>query len=419
VERSGSTSSHGGNGSPKIGLALAGGGPEGAVYEIGALRALDEALDGLDLNNLYVYVGVSAGAFICANLANNLTTAQMCRAIVSHEPGEHPFVPETFFTPAVGEMLRSGQAVPRLLAESVWEWVTHRKDLTLFESLTRLSQALPVGIFQNRPIRDYLQKIYNIKGRTDDFRLLGKRFVVVAADLDSGQAVRFGEPGMDHIPISTAVAASSALPGLYSPVEIDGRHYVDGVLLKTLHASVALEKGADLLICVNPIVPVDTVGTVEAGLMRRGKLLDRGLPSVLSQTFRTLIHSRLEVGMAAYVNKYKDANVVLLEPHNDDYLMFFTNIFSFSERRAVASHAYDAVRRDLLARFDELSPLFARHGITLRRDVLEEKRSLWEGVYEGRPSKPVAPSVPTGQVARRLDDALSRLERLLAGAPPA
>jgi len=219
-----------GNGSPRIGLALAGGGPEGAIYEIGALRALDEALDGLDLNDLYVYVGVSAGAFIGANLVNNLTTAEMCRAIVSHEPGEHPFVPETFLTPAVREIARGGQAVPRLLLESVWQWLTHRKDLTLMESLTRLSEALPVGIFDNRPIRDYLSKIYNMKGRTDDFRELGKRFVVVAADLDSGQAVRFGEPGMDHVPISLAVAASSALPGIYSPVEIDGRLLGDGGL---------------------------------------------------------------------------------------------------------------------------------------------------------------------------------------------
>ncbi|MFL6194015.1 MAG: patatin-like phospholipase family protein [Thermoanaerobaculia bacterium] len=418
MERSGNTSSRNENGSPKIGLALAGGGPEGAVYEIGALRALDEALDGLDLNNLYIYVGVSAGAFICANLANNLTTAQMCRAIVSHEPGEHPFVPETFFTPAFREVLRSGQAVPRLFFESVKEWITHRRDLTLMESLTRLSQALPVGIFDNRPIRDYLRKIYNMKGRTDDFRRLGKSFVVVAADLDSGQAVRFGEPGLDDVPISMAVAASSALPGLYSPVEINGRHYVDGVLLKTLHASVALEKGADLVICVNPIVPVDTVNTVEAGLMRRGKLLDHGLPSVLSQTFRTLIHSRLEVGMATYVNKYKDADVVLLEPHNDDYLMFFTNIFSFSERRAVAEHAYDAVRRDLLARYDELAPMFARSGITLRRDVLEEPRGLWDGVYKDHPRKPAPAPAYGGKVARRLDDALTRLERLLE-APPA
>ncbi len=84
-----------------IGLALAGGGPAGAVYEIGAMRALDEAIDGLDVNALDVYVGVSAGAFLAANLANQLSSAQMVRAIVKHEPGEHPFVPETFFTPAL------------------------------------------------------------------------------------------------------------------------------------------------------------------------------------------------------------------------------------------------------------------------------------------------------------------------------
>lgn len=417
MERRGNDPGNPRNGSPRIGLALAGGGPEGAIYEIGALRALDEALDGLDLNNLYVYVGVSAGAFIGANLANNLTTAQMCRAIVSSEPGEHPFVPETFFTPSFRDVIRGGQAVPRLLLESLWKWVTHRRDLTLFESLTRLSQALPVALFDNQPIRDYLQKIYNLKGRTDDFRQLGKRLVVVAADLDSGQAVRFGEPGMDHVPISLAVAASSALPGLYAPVEIDGRHYVDGVLLKTLHASVALEKGADLLICVNPIVPVDTLGTVEAGLMRRGKLLDHGLPTVLSQTFRTLIHSRLEIGMASYETKFKDADVVLFEPQSDDYLMFFTNIFSFSERRAVCEHAYAAVRRDLLARYDELAPLFARHGVTLRRDVLETERSLWDGVYSSRDGRdrPRKGGTSGNAVARRLDDALSRLDRLLEG----
>ena len=66
-----------------------------------------------------------------------------------------------------------------------------------------------------------------------------------------------------------AVQASSALPGLYPPVEIEGRHYVDGVLLKTLHASVALEAGAELVLCINPIVPVDTVHAVEEGMMER------------------------------------------------------------------------------------------------------------------------------------------------------
>jgi predicted acylesterase/phospholipase RssA len=399
----------------KVGLALAAGAPEGAIYEIGALRALDEAVDGLDMNDLFIYVGVSAGAFLCANLANNLTTAQMCRAIVSTEPGEHPFVPETFFTPAVGRILRSGTALPGLLAESLWDYVTNLPQRGLFESLMRLSRALPVGVFDNQPIRAYLQKIWSLKGRTDDFRELGKRLVVVATDLDSGQAMRFGEPGHDHIPISRAVQASGALPGLYPPVEIEGRFYVDGVLLKTLHASVALEAGADLLICINPIVPVDTIRAMEAGLLRRGKLLDRGLPSVLSQTFRTLVHSRLEVGMAAYERKFRNADVLLVEPRRDDYLMFFTNIFGFAERQAVCEHAYEATRRTLLQRYDELAPVLAKHGLTLRRDVLEEPRNLWESVGLPKARSKKGPVKASGhETVRQLDDALGRLERLLA-----
>lgn len=407
--RDGNSSAGAARSSSKIGLALAAGAPEGAIYEIGALRAIDEALDGVDLNDLHVYVGVSAGAFLNANLANRLTTAQMCRAIVSHEPGEHPFSPETFFTPAVGELARSGLKLPRLLTEALWEYARSFRDKSFLDSLTRLGQALPVALFDNEPIRHYLEKIWSIKGRTDDFRRLGKHLVVVATDLDSGLAARFGEPGLDHIPISRAVQASSALPGLYPPVEIEGRHYVDGVLLKTLHASVALEAGAELLLCINPIVPVDTVNAVQAGLMKRRNLLDRGLPTVLSQTFRTMVHSRLEVGMAAYERKYGDRDVVLIQPRRDDYKMFFTNIFGLAERRDVCAHAYQATREMLLERYDELAPVFARHGVTLRKDVLLEPRDLWEQV--ALPKK--GARVSGHATVRQLDDILTRLERLV------
>lgn len=401
--------------SAKIGLALAAGAPEGAIYEIGALRALDEALDGVDFNNLFIYVGVSAGAFLNANLANHLTTAQMCRAIVSHEPGEHPFSPETFFTPAMGELVKSGMKLPRLLTEALWEYARNFRGKTFFDSMTRLGQALPVALFENEPIRQYLAKIWSIKGRTDDFRRLGKRLVVVATDLDSGHAARFGEPGLDHIPISRAVQASGALPGLYPPVEIEGRHYVDGVLLKTLHASVALEAGAELLLCISPVVPVDTVKVVEEGLMRRANLYDRGLPTVLSQTFRTLVHSRLEVGMAAYERRYSDRDVVLIQPRRDDYKMFFTNIFGLAERREVCAHAYQATRRTLLERYDELAPILARHGVTLRKDVLLEPRDLWEQV--ALPKRALRSSGHA--TVRQLDDILARLEKITAGMEPA
>lgn len=391
---------------PRFGLALAGGGPEGAVYEIGALRALDEALDGIDFNDLDIYVGVSAGAFIGACLVNDLTTEQMCRAIVKSAPGEHPFNPETFLRPAFGEWARRAATVPRLIWEAIVDAARNPGDASLAAAVMRLGRALPVGLFENEPLRAYLRKIYNMKGRSDDFRRLRRPLVVVAADLDSGQAVRFGEAPFDDVPISTAVQASTALPGLYPPVSINGRRYVDGVLLKTLHASVALERGVKLLLCINPIVPVDTVRAVEQGVMRTGQLVSRGLPTVLSQTFRTLIHSRLEVGMAAYEKRFADSDIVLLQPRRDDYRMFFTNIFSFSSRRAVAQHAYDATREELRRRHDELAPVFARHGVKLRRDVLEEKRDLWSHVGFGARGLEIRP-------LHRLEALLEDLDRML------
>lgn len=400
---------------PRLGLALAGGGPEGAVYEIGALRALDEALDGLEFHHLDVYVGVSAGSFLVAALANGIDTAQLCRAIVSTEPGEHPFTPETFLTPAGKELGRRVSSVPRLVTEALRHYLRHPLDNSLLGTLTRLGRALPVAVFDNEPLRTYLEKIFSKPGRTDDFRELPAKLVVVAADLDSGQAVRFGEPDLDRVPISRAVQASTALPGLYPPVEIDGRFYVDGVLLKTVHASVALEAGVELLVAVNPIVPVDTVRAVEEGVMKRGRLIDRGLPSVLSQTFRTLIQSRLEVGMRAYDDRFRGSDVVLFQPRRDDYKMFFTNIFSFEDRLTVCEHGYRQTRRDLRERRAELEPVLARHGISLREHVLaDEARDLWRNAgLDGpagrrRPRKPREPFLTD-----RLGATLDRLDRLV------
>src|SRR5262245_14200460 len=98
-----------------LGLALAGGGPGGAVYEIGALRALEEAVEGLDLYDCSVYVGVSAGGFLAAALANGQTAEQMVRGLVTDEPGEQPFDPAAFFLPAYREWARRGVQLPRLL----------------------------------------------------------------------------------------------------------------------------------------------------------------------------------------------------------------------------------------------------------------------------------------------------------------
>lgn len=401
----------------RVGLALAGGGPVGAVYEIGALRALDEVLEGVDLNALEAYVGVSAGAFVASCLANGLTTAQMCRALVKSEPGEHPFVPGTFFTPAVGELARRGASIPRHLADAVSRYLRNPRDLSLLEALTGVSRALPVAMFDSEPLREYVAKVFALKGRTDDFRRLPHRLFVIAADLCSGEAVRFGSEGFDHVPISRAVQASTAFPGLYPPVEIGGRNYVDGVLLKTLHGSVALEEGVGLLLAVNPIVPVDTRGLARPGSADRASLIDRGLPTVLSQTFRTLIHSRMTLGLRSYRARYRDADVVLFEPSREDYDMFFSNIFSFSSRRSVCDRAYRATLADLRRRRRSLEPLLARHGVRLCAEVLDgPQRSVWEsvGLSPGRSGRP--PVVADLEAALDLLESALQDQRRTAGA---
>lgn len=365
-----------------IGLSLAGGGAAGAIYEIGALWALQESLDGIDLAALPCYVGVSAGALLAACLANGMSPELLVRIIHGEAADEEPFEPEIFFAPNYRAIVRRGISLPHLLGQAVYYFTRRRQSRTLLTALSRATRALPLGLFDNEPIRRHLARVFARPGRTDDFRRLRTRLVVVAADLESGRPVRFGLPEHPHVPISRAVQASTALPGIYPPVTIDGRLCVDGVLLKTLHASVALDQGVGLLLCVNPLVPVDTIAAARAGLLPEGALLQHGLPAVLSQTFRTLVHSRLEVGLAAYADRYPGADVVLFEPPREAVEMFLTNPFSLESRREVCALAYRSTREDLRRRGSELEPVLARHGVRFKWSVLEdEPRAVHTGVY--------------------------------------
>jgi hypothetical protein len=172
----------------------------------------------------------------------------------------------------------------------------------------------------------------------------------VATNLDTGASVTFGERGRDHVPISMAIEASAALPGLYPPVRIGGEYYVDGALNKTLHASVALDEGVDLLLCVNPLVPFDASGAGRNGHLTVKKLSQGGLPLVLSQTFRAIIHSRMKVGMESYRRQYPRADVVLFEPDREDADIFFASIFSYAQRKRLCAAAYDKTRQKLATR---------------------------------------------------------------------
>jgi NTE family protein len=405
---------------PKLGLALAGGGPLGAMYEIGVLMALDESLDGLDLNDMDVYVGVSAGSFITAGLANNLTPAEIFRLFIENKATDKKtgaLKPEVFLRPAFGEYYKRIKMLPPLFASSLMRYAQKKirrpfKSAAL-ESFAPMSRALPTGIFENNAIRKFLSSTFNQPGRTDDFRLLKRKLFSIATDLDTGESIRFGGAGFDHVPISKAVQASAALPGLFPPVEIDGHYYVDGALKKTLNASVAMEEGAQLVLCVNPLVPYNANAANLKNKRQMEKLVEGGLPTVLSQTFRAIIHSRMHVGLQKYVTQYKDRDVVLFEPESNDGEIFFTNLFSYATRKKVCEHAYQRTRIDLLKRRFELAPVLAKYGITLNLDVLkDEKRTLDYSLLKRSRKLPKDEMLAGATV--ELNDAIADLEKFIA-----
>lgn len=375
---------HRGN-KPRVGLALAGGGPLGVIYEIGAVLALDEALEGVDFNDLHVYVGVSAGAAVASALANGFSPAKLCRVFVNNESVAFPLDPQHFLRPALRLYMEGLKAVPGLFWEAVTSFIKNPSDRTLLAALSILSRAVPSGVLDNEAIRQFLAKLYSSRGRTDDFRRLKRKLFIISTNLDTGEIVKFGARGCNQVAISKAVQASTALPGLYPAVEIDGQYYIDGGVKKTVHASTALDEGADLLFCVNPLVPFNARLAKSVGQKKLEHMVDGGLPVVMTQTFYAIIYSRMKIALSRYATDYPDKDVILFEPNSADTQMFFSNVFSFANRLTVCEHAYQTVRRDLLARKDELAPLLARHGIRLRLDVLTDQNRHFDSNLEVPP----------------------------------
>lgn len=385
----------------------------GAIYEVGALCALDEAIDGLSLADLDVYVGVSSGAILGATLANGVTPHTISRAVIGKATPELNLDPSTLFTPALSEYADRVARLPRAVYQTLRQALQHPMDLSMAGVIAGLGQVVPVGLFTNAPLQAYMAQAFDTEGRTDDFRALRAALRVVAVNLDTAELVAFGDDATAGVPISKAVQASTALPGLYVPVAIDGERYIDGVARRTVHASVALDAGAELLFCINPIVPVN---------LREGEpdvpaeaLVDHGLPTVLSQTFRTIIHSRMRTGFKKYEHTYPDADIVLIEPEVADRRMFFANIFSFADRQALCEHAYAATWRSLLKQADTLAPILERHGLALRLDLLQDGTRTLYGPAHTKAASPSPSAQRVQDVLHRLDDALSKTHQRTQG----
>ncbi len=178
---------------PRVALVLGGGAARGFAH-IGVIRALEQEKIPVDM-----VVGTSVGSLIGALYAS----------------GRNSF-------------------------ELEWTAFTLEKDDIFDYGL--MGAFTGMGVVKG----DKLEAFVHAKVPQPDIENLRLPFAAVATDLNRGQRVV-----LDHGSVARAVHASSAIPGVFQPVQYQGKLLVDGGVMENIPISVAREKGADIVIAVD------------------------------------------------------------------------------------------------------------------------------------------------------------------------
>ena len=145
---------------------------------------------------------------------------------------------------------------------------------------------------------------------------------------------------------------------------------MDGGVTKTAHINLAIKQGADLVICINPLVPIHN-GAARSSL---GPLSGHGVDTVLGRVLRILLHGRFEYGMDRYRTEHPDIHILLIEPTRDDLTMFRYDIMRYSARKALARHGRVTALETLRDRKSTLAKTLAKHGVRFRVEPTQGRR---------------------------------------------
>ncbi len=364
-----------------LSLILSGGGITGAMYEFGALQALDHFLAGsFTVNDFNIYVGTSGGAIVAALLANGVPPGEVGRAIIHDRDSLLNFqqddILEIDWPEIRASLVKAARMLPALLR-------FYRRNPRLF-SVARLIYALeenlPPGIYGLEKYRTYLNKLLTRPGSVDRFDDLRRSLFIPSVHLDTGDRILFGSDGWRDVPISDAIAASSALPLYFRPLTIKGLDFVDGGVGSVAHVDVALDLGSRFLIVINPIIPIRNqtgVVCIPTFSGHCARIRDKGITFVVDQTQRISTRARLTIGLERFRAQHPEARIFLIEPPPNDSILFMENILNYGSRVAMLNYGYRSTARHLRAAFEMYRGAFACHGIPVSLGGLRED-DPWE-----------------------------------------
>lgn len=212
----------------RVGLVLSGGGAKGMAH-VGVLRVLEEMNIPVD-----VVVGTSAGSAVGALYASGMPVARI----------EERFIEMDWLSSFRDDPGR------------VYKPIRRKQDDWRFPVLPGLgvrADGLHVGggIVAGQNLGFILNELTRNAALVEDFDRLAIPFRAVATDLATGEQVVIGRGNL-----AEAVRASMSIPGVYAPVELDGRLLVDGGVANNLPVSVARDMGADVIIAVDITDPL-------------------------------------------------------------------------------------------------------------------------------------------------------------------
>jgi NTE family protein len=273
---------------PRIGLVLSGGGARGAAH-IGVLKVLEDLHVPID-----AIAGTSMGAVVGGLYASGFSARDIER-IVSTLNWQDAFKDRP----------------PR--EELTFRRKQEDQDFLVKFPLGLRSKhfQLPKGLIQGQKLNQELRKLTLPVARITDFDQLPTPFRAVATDLETGDAVIIGSGDL-----TSAMRASLSAPGVFSPVEREGRLLVDGGLSKNLPIDVARRMGVDILIVVDVGFP----------LLKRDKLTSA--PVISNQMLAILLRRDAEQQKATLT-----ARDVVIDPPLGDSSSFDFGIV----QRAVAT----------------------------------------------------------------------------------
>jgi NTE family protein len=341
----------------RVGLVLGAGGIQGGAWLTGGLDAL-AAETGWDPASADYVVGTSAGSMIGALCASGVPPWFM----VAHSRGE-TFEnvndargrPASQSDRAAGAGFRLERTLPPIGPGS---WRLALRTLTNPRRYTPATVAtgwLPRGIFSVDGLKDTIRSVVP-SGWSPHPNLW-----IVACDYETGRRVPFGRSGAPSADLADAVAASCAIPGIYHPVAINGRRYVDGGIYSTSNADILRDKGLDLVICLNP---TSTLHPIRA-------MNPRDAANLIFQRA-----SGRRLGRETKRLRAAGTEVVLIQPLREDLEAMGPNLMRTGTRNSVIEVARRTVARQLAE---------------------PDNRELLEGLPAGRPENVRRPAGPPSE----------------------